>query len=279
MLQKERVELRLKDMELELSEIGRRREEFLSWQGGAEEGEESLKKEMFRLRGTLLSIGEVDENLVKEAKETEERYVFLTNQVGDLDKALVDLKTLIKELDFKIHHEFDNAIKKINEEFTEFIRIMFGGGKARLVLEKFEKPKAVLEEDGEALPITEETNGNGEDEENPEPGIEVELTLPQKKIKSLEVLSGGERSLVSTAALFALISVSPPPFLVLDEIDAALDERNARRFGELLKDFAKKTQFIIVTHNRATMEAADVLYGVTMAEDGTSRVLSVKLQA
>jgi chromosome segregation protein len=92
------------------------------------------------------------------------------------------------------------------------------------------------------------------------------------------MLSGGERSLVSIAALFALIAVSPPPFLVLDEIDAALDERNAKTFARLVKDFAQKTQFIIVTHNRATMEAADVLYGVTMAEDGTSKVVSLRLE-
>ncbi|MEK7086753.1 MAG: AAA family ATPase, partial [Patescibacteria group bacterium] len=93
----------------------------------------------------------------------------------------------------------------------------------------------------------------------------------------LDALSGGEKSLVSLAALFALIAVSPPPFLVLDEIDAALDEENARRFAELIKEFSKQTQFIIVTHNRATMEAADVLYGVTLGEDGVSRVLSLKL--
>src|SRR3990167_10487283 len=95
-----------------------------------------------------------------------------------------------------------------------------------------------------------------EEEKKNEGGIEVDLSLPRKKIKSLEVLSGGERSLVGIAAIFALISVSPPPFLVLDEIDAALDDRNARRFAEMLKEFSKRTQFVIVTHNRATMEAA-----------------------
>ena len=108
-------------------------------------------------------------------------------------------------------------------------------------------------------------------------GIELEVSLPRKKIKGLDMLSGGEKSLVSIAALFALISVSPPPFLVLDEVDAALDERNTKRFADLIKNFAKKSQFILVTHNRATMEAADVLYGVTMEEDGVSKVLSLKL--
>jgi chromosome segregation protein len=105
----------------------------------------------------------------------------------------------------------------------------------------------------------------------------IEIRLPRKKINSLDMLSGGERSLVGIAALFALVSVSPPPFLVLDEIDAPLDERNARRFAEMLKDFSKRSQFIVVTHNRATMEAADILYGITLNEDGTSKVLSLKL--
>ena len=109
--------------------------------------------------------------------------------------------------------------------------------------------------------------------------MEIEIKLPRKRIASLEMLSGGERSLVGIAALFAMISVSPPPFLVLDEIDAALDDRNARRFAGMLKEFSKHTQFVVVTHNRATMESADVLYGVTLSEDGTSKILSLKLSS
>ncbi len=109
-------------------------------------------------------------------------------------------------------------------------------------------------------------------------GVEIEVNLPKKKIHSLDVLSGGEKSLISIAALFALISVSPPPFLVLDEIDAPLDEKNSARFANLIKDFANKVQFIVVTHNRTIMESADVLYGVTMNEDGTSKLLSLKLE-
>jgi len=111
-----------------------------------------------------------------------------------------------------------------------------------------------------------------------EAGVEIEMSLPRRRITGLEMLSGGERSLISIAALFSLISVSPPPFLVLDEIDAALDERNARRFAELIKSFSKNTQFVIVTHNRSTMEVADILYGITMAEDGASKIVSLKLE-
>ena len=109
-------------------------------------------------------------------------------------------------------------------------------------------------------------------------GLQIEISIPRKKIRGLEMLSGGERSMVSIAALFSLISVSPPPFIVLDEVDAALDEVNTRRFAEVISQFSKRTQFVIVTHNRSTMEVADVLYGVTMKEDGTSRVLSLKLE-
>ncbi len=120
---------------------------------------------------------------------------------------------------------------------------------------------------------------NSADEESEaKTGIDINLSLPKKRITTLEMLSGGEKSLVSIAALFALISISPPPFLVLDEIDAALDENNSKRFANLIKEFSRKTQFIVVTHNRAVMEAADVLYGVTMGEEGTSKVLSLKLE-
>jgi chromosome segregation protein len=146
---------------------------------------------------------------------------------------------------------------------------MFEGGSAEMVLTKPPKPKAEKEDGEEEKKI--------EAPEESEEGVEVELKLPKKRVTSLEVLSGGERSLVGIAALFALISVSPPPFLVLDEVDAPLDERNARRFADLLKTFSKESQFVVVTHNRATMEAAHILYGVTTDSDGVSKVLSITL--
>ncbi|MDP3725527.1 MAG: AAA family ATPase, partial [Nanoarchaeota archaeon] len=140
------------------------------------------------------------------------------------------------------------------EAFNSYFGIMFEGGKAKLKIEN-------MEEGGEE-----------------KGGIEFEVNIPRKKIHNLDMLSGGEKSLVSLAALFALIWVSPPPFLILDEIDAALDDENARRFAELVTKFSDKTQFLIVTHNRITMEYADILYGVTMGEDGVSKVLSLKLE-
>jgi chromosome segregation protein len=197
-----------------------------------------------------------------------------------LEKALVDLQDLKHELEEKIHIIFESSLRDINEQFTKLFELMFGGGKANFKIKVPEKKAPMLVEDESGVPSGEDIGKteSEEEEEKPEVGLDIEVSIPRKRITGLDMLSGGERSLVSIAALFALISVSPPPFLVLDEIDAALDERNARRFADMLKSFSHKTQFVVVTHNRATMEVANVLYGVTMGEDGTSRVLSLKLQ-
>lgn len=281
----EKTELKIGNLKEELMQAGR---SIQSIEEGFEKGDitpdgprneaweaETLKR-MFKLRGDLAGIGEIDQALIKEAKETEERFNFLTTQVADLENAIRDLKILIKDLDQKIHHDFASAIKSINEEFGKLMKLMFGGGTAKLVVKNME-PKNMPEEGAEEA---KETAAGTEEGDNAEiaQGIEVEVSLPKKRIKGLDVLSGGERTLVSIAVLFALISVSPPPFLVLDEVDAALDEGNARRCSNILKEFSKKSQFIIVTHNRATMESADVLYGVTMESNGTSRLLSLKLE-
>ncbi len=238
-----------------------------------------LEKKLLRMRGELASMGDVDEAIVKEAKETEERHDFLATQSEDLKKAIIDLEKLRRDLEKKINAEFSSAIHKINQEFLRLFELMFGGGKAKLVLVKPErKSKSEEREGGEDIKEVVAEVEEKEDEKKQEIGIDIEVSIPRKRITGLDMLSGGERSLVSIAALFALVSVSPPPFLVLDEIDAALDERNARRFAEMLKGFSEKTQFVVVTHNRATMEVANVLYGVTMGEDGTSRVLSLKIE-
>lgn len=273
MFEKERLKLRFDELKRQIMQAGRNPEEFLSVRVG-ESGEslEVLDKKIFRLRGMLASIGDVDEALVKEAKATEERYNFLKNQFEDLEKARADLKKLISGLKEKITSEFSESLAKINKEFDKFFDIMFGGGQAKLKLVSGKKNTA------EKIEGSEGVEEEKEEEREKEGGVEIDIKIKRKKINSLEMLSGGERSLVGIAALFALISVSPPPFLVLDEVDAALDERNARRFAEMLKEFSKQTQFIVVTHNRATMEAADVLYGVTLSDDGASKVVSLKLE-
>lgn len=288
LFEKERLELHFSEWERQVRQAGRRPEEFYKETSDKVQGIEDrseVERRIFRLRGELASMGEIDEALLKEARKTEERYEFLKKESEDLDKARADLKKLIAELNEKIKTEFGKALIKINEEFDRFFALMFGGGQAKLKIVKREtysaesSPAKVLkgkEEGGDE--ITSPAGERSEGEQGAEEGLDIDVKLPRKRITSLDVLSGGERSLVGIAALFAMISVSPPPFLVLDEVDAALDERNSRRFAELLKEFSKKTQFIIVTHNRATMEVANILYGITMNDDGTSKVVSLKLE-
>jgi chromosome segregation protein len=274
LLDRERLGLRREEIVRQIEQAGRQHGEFEDSElllGRVEQ--EDIERRMFRLRGDLASMGDVDQALVKEAHDTEARYAFLTKESADLEKAVADLTGLMAELTQKITTEFERSLKKINEEFEKFFGLMFGGGIAKL---KVESPKLKAKTETESgSPVAEESDEQEDDRSDL--GVDIEIRLPRKKISSLDMLSGGERSLVGIAALFALVSVSPPPFLVLDEIDAPLDERNARRFAEMLKDFSKHTQFIVVTHNRATMESADILYGVTLNEDGTSKILSLKL--
>jgi len=276
-LEKERLDLRRDEVLRQIGQAGRRAEEFADFReeaglSGTELAE--AERRIFRLRGDLASIGEVDHALMKEAEDTEARYEFLTKESQDLEKAAADLAELMQELSEKIKTEFERSLHKINEEFDKFFGLMFGGGGAKLKVRKPKEPAAAEEpEDGEPV-IADEIDPLAERDG----GVEIELKLARKRITSLDSLSGGERSLVGIAALFAMVSVSPPPFLVLDEIDAPLDERNARRFSEMLREFSKHTQFIVVTHNRATMEAAEILYGITLDEDGSSKVVSLKLE-
>ncbi|MDP3974739.1 MAG: AAA family ATPase [Candidatus Jorgensenbacteria bacterium] len=276
---REKLQLQLEELRHAWAATGRDRTELEALGNPEEAPGEDVERTMLRFRGELAAIGEIDTALVAEANETETRHEFLSREHGDLVKAAADLKKLIHDLDLKIHNDFKHAFREVNESFNTYFRLMFGGGRAHL---KLTKPPAPKPEDEGETPAEEVVEAAPlEPEEDPElaAGVEIELSLPKKKMMSLDMLSGGEKSLISLAALFALIAVSPPPFLVLDEIDAPLDEDNARRFAELVSEFSKKTQFVIVTHNRATMEAADVLYGVTMEDDGVSKILSLKLES
>lgn len=276
LLERERIAMRKEELLRQIEQIGRAADEFHTDHHEVTQQElTEAEHRMFRLRGELAAIGEVDEAIMKEARETEERYTFLERESKDLVQAEEDLRKLISDLNEKIRSKFEAALHDINSEFQKFFELMFGGGTAKLKIVSLRKKAAETPEEGAEEGAT-AVSAEEEEEENDEEGVEVYVSLPRKRISSLDVLSGGERSLVGIAALFALISVSPPPFLVLDEIDAPLDDRNARRFAEMLKDFSKHTQFIVVTHNRSTMEAADVLYGVTLHDDGTSKVVSMK---
>ncbi|KKT57471.1 MAG: Chromosome partition protein Smc [Candidatus Giovannonibacteria bacterium GW2011_GWC2_44_9] len=229
-----------------------------------------FRKKIERFQIRLEEAGGVDDSILKEFEETKKRDEFLGKELEDLKNAAQSLKNVFNELETKIAKDFNEGLSKINKLFGEFFHEIFGGGKAEIKMEK-SRPKKSAEE------ILEEGFGEFEEEES-EPGLEIMVDIPRKRIKSLAMLSGGERALSSIALLFAMSTANPPPFLVLDETDAALDEANSTRYASMLKELGKKTQLIVVTHNRETMKAADVLYGVTMGGDGISKLLSIKFE-
>jgi chromosome segregation ATPase len=221
--------------------------------------------EKLKIRLEELGIGATDE-VIKEFNEAKERDAFLVHEIADLESSITKLRELIAELDSKLEEQFVVGIKKISTEFNRFFTLMFGGGEAELVSVTVKtRGEDTLLEEGE------------EEEEKKEDGIELVAKLPNKRVKGLEMLSGGERALTSIALIFAMSQVNPPPFIILDETDAALDEANSRRYGDMIEALAKKSQLILITHNRETMSRAGILYGVTMGSDGISKLLSVKL--
>ncbi len=209
--------------------------------------EEHLKQQRAHLR----RLGPINPEAEQEYAAERERYDFLSEQVSDLRKAESDLRQVIAELDDLTQREFRKTFDAVAKEFREIFVRLFGGGSARLVLTD---PDNLIET-----------------------GIDIEARLPGRREQGLALLSGGERSLTAIALVFALLKVSPPPLCVLDEVDAMLDEANVVRFRELLKELSRETQFLIITHNRNTVQAADVIYGVTMGRDSTSQVISLKL--
>jgi len=226
--------------------------------------------EKLRFRYEDASVAGSDE-ILKEYRETSERDEFLARELTDLEKSAESLRNLIKDLETRLAEEFETGLNNINKEFGKLFKTVFDGGEAELVL-TVEKVKKV---------------GIGEDEDLGEPsfvedfgvareeGIEIKLNLPRKKVKSLMMLSGGERALTSIALIFAISAVNPPPFIILDETDAALDEANSRKYGDMIELLSKYSQLILITHNRETMSRAGVIYGVTMGSSGISKVLSI----
>jgi chromosome segregation protein len=194
-----------------------------------------------------------------------EREAFLATELDDLAKSAAGLAALIHDLDTELAKHFAEGLAQVNASFSEYFSLMFDGGNARLTLEE---PEEIDEE--------EEEMGSDEPKEKEHPGIDISVNLPKKKVRALMQLSGGERALTSIALIFAMSQVNPPPFLILDETDAALDEANSRRYGDMIENLAKKSQLIVITHNRETMSRAGILYGVTMGNDGVSKLLSVK---
>lgn len=231
-----------------------------------------LEREIARLKVEAEHIGTIDPLIVEEYKETEKRFEFLTRESADLKQAMESLRSVIKEMEQKIDTVFHKAFQEIEKQFTAYFKIIFGGGQAQLSIMKVRPRRRSVEE------VLEE--GGAEEYEDGEDallGIDIAVCPPGKKITHLSMLSGGERSLTSLALLFAIISHNPPPFAVLDEVEAALDEANSRRFGAMLHELSRQTQFIAITHNRETMSQAGLLYGVTMGADGVSQLLSLRL--
>lgn len=237
-----------------------------------EERRRSLEKIKIRLEEFGGGSGE---ETMKEYKEATERDEFLGREVTDLEKSAQALKDLIKDLEEKLNTQFKQGIEKINKEFQNFFSLMFGGGEASLsVIKEKKKKKQDTDIDISGDCSTDDEGGD----EDSEQGIDIFVSLPNKRTKGLTMLSGGERALTSIALLFAMSQVNPPPFLVLDETDAALDEANSKRYGDMIEKLSQYSQLILITHNRETMSRAGILYGVTMGSDGISKLLSVKFE-
>ncbi len=258
--------------------------EFNSLQGLADHPQnltqtqkDELYKKIQKLKNQLDTIGGIDPEVEQEYQQIKNKYDFLTEQMEDLKKTSHSLEKLINELNQIIRKQINQSHQQINERFKKYFKMLFNGGRAEL---KMIKNGSAYDDEQS---IEQQNNGvyNFFQEKTNQPqfgGIEIEATPPGKKLKSINALSGGERALTSIALICAIISSNPAPFVVLDEVDAALDESNSIRFANILKELSKQSQFIIITHNRATMEKADLLYGVTMADDGISKILSIKLE-
>lgn len=232
-----------------------------------DERKRSLERLKIRLEESGISgAGDV----LKEFRDVTERDEFLARELMDLDKSAQSLKDLIKDLEVRLAEEFSEGIKKINTEFSKLFLTMFGGGDAKLTLTKEKKRRPALL-DGEELDAEPA-------EEELEEGLDISVSLPRKKIKGLMMLSGGERALTSIALLFAISAVNPPPFIILDETDAALDESNSKKYGDMVEHLAQHSQLILITHNRETMSRAGVIYGVTMGSTGVSKLLSIAFE-
>lgn len=244
-----------------------------------------LDDKIAKLKHQLDLIGGVDEMTMQEYRETEERFTRLSEQIADLTRSMEDLRQVMDELDEHIKTRFNEAFHRVNERFESYFRILFNGGRAQLALVR------AADEKREEVEASEAEAGEGAtDELRPEEklvqkyesagsnvvGVDMKATPPGKKLANIQALSGGERALTSIALLCALLACFPSPFVVLDEVDAALDEANTIRFGQILGTLSHQTQFVTISHNRETMAQSKMLYGVTMGDDGVSKMLSLK---
>jgi len=281
--EEEKLSLIKEDFKRELTELGTLlgvqvlRFENLKFESEPRTKQEERRSEIEKIKIRLdYAGGAGGADVMKEYTEASERDAFLEKELGDLQKSAESLSDLIADLDQRLSTEFKTGVEKINHQFKEYFALMFGGGEAKLTVISAPKRKnkdiEILESAGgyedEALATTEES----------EDGIDIDVSLPKKKVKGLIQLSGGERALTSIALIFAVSQVNPPPFIILDETDAALDEANSKKYGDMIENLAKFSQLIVITHNRETMSRAGILYGVTMASGGGSKLLSVAFE-
>ena len=203
------------------------------------------------LRDQIKDLGSINIDSIEEYKQTKERYDYMCEQRLDLENSSSKLKKVIQDMTKIMKEQFETQFKVINKNFGEVFKELFGGGKAELKLT--------------------------DEEDILNSGIEIEVQPPGKKLQNMSLLSGGERAFTAIALLFAILKINPAPFCVLDEIEAALDDVNVYRFADYLKKFATETQFLVITHRKGTMEAADTVYGITMEERGISKLLSMNL--
>jgi len=229
---------------------------------GADLEVEAAKTELEELRLKLAELGPANLGALEEYQALCQRYEFLTTQAEDLTRSVTSLRQAIGEINKTIEALFNATLEAVNQQFDHFWRLLIGGGSAQL---KLVEP---VEPDGDAVSRPDD-----------EPGVEMLVRFPGKRPTVLSLLSGGERALAALSLLLALFAVRPSPFCVLDEVDAPLDDANVERFVTLIREMSQQSQFIAITHNKRTMEAADLLYGITMEEEGVSKVISVRMKA
>lgn len=253
-----KIEIKKSKLEVELEQVVNKMwEEYEITPNNAEnyakpENVAVVQKRVNELRNQIKNLGSINVDSIEEYKQTKERYDFMTEQKVDLEESSDKLKKIISDMTDVMKKQFQEQFKIINKNFGVIFAELFGGGKANLKLA---------------------------DENNVlECGIDIEAQPPGKKLQNMMLLSGGEKALTAIALLFAILKINPAPFCVLDEIEAALDDVNVNRFAEYLKKFTNEIQFLVITHRKGTMESADTVYGITMEENGISKLLSMKLK-
>ena len=253
-----KIEIKKSKLEVELEQVVNKMwEEYEITPNNAEnyakpENVAVVQKRVNELRNQIKNLGSINVDSIEEYKQTKERYDFMTEQKVDLEESSDKLKKIISDMTDVMKKQFQEQFKIINKNFGVIFAELFGGGKANLKLA---------------------------DENNVlECGIDIEAQPPGKKLQNMMLLSGGEKALTAIALLFAILKINPAPFCVLDEIEAALDDVNVNRYAEYLKKFTNEIQFLVITHRKGTMEAADTVYGITMEENGISKLLSMKLK-